>query len=33
VVQRGYQRGAKVVRPAKVIVNDLTASKPTRNGR
>jgi molecular chaperone GrpE len=25
VVQRGYQRGTKVVRPAKVIVNDLTA--------
>jgi len=27
VVQRGYQRGAKVIRPAKVVVNDLTTSK------
>ena len=33
VVQRGYQRGAKVVRPAKVVVNDLTAAKPVRHGR
>ena len=33
VVQRGYQRGAKVVRPAKVVVNDLTPSKPQRHGR
>ena len=33
VVQRGYQRGAKIVRPAKVIVNDLTASQPARHGR
>jgi molecular chaperone GrpE len=33
VVQRGYLRGAKVVRPAKVVVNDLTASKPARHGR
>ena len=33
VVQRGYQRGTKVVRPAKVIVNDLTASQPARHGR
>jgi molecular chaperone GrpE len=33
VVQRGYQKGTKIVRPAKVIVNDLTASKPARNGR
>ena len=33
VVQRGYRRGAKVVRPAKTIVNDLTASKPARHGR
>ena len=33
VVQRGYQRGAKVVRPAKVVVNDLTLSKPQRHGR
>ena len=33
VVQRGYQRGAKIVRPAKVIVNDLTASQPPRHGR
>jgi molecular chaperone GrpE len=33
VVQRGYRKGTKIVRPAKVIVNDLTASKPARNGR
>ena len=33
VVQRGYRRGAKIVRPAKVVVNDLTASKPARHGR
>jgi molecular chaperone GrpE len=33
VVQRGYQRKAKVVRPAKVIVNDVTASHPDRHGR
>jgi len=33
VLQRGYQRGEKVIRPAKVVVNDLTASKPTRHGR
>ena len=28
VVQRGYRRGAKIIRPAKVVVNDLTHSKP-----
>jgi molecular chaperone GrpE len=33
VVQRGYRRGAKIVRPAKVVVNDLTLSKPARHGR
>jgi molecular chaperone GrpE len=33
VVQRGYQRGARVLRPAKVVVNDLTPSKPARHGR
>jgi molecular chaperone GrpE len=33
VVQRGYQRGTKVVRPPKVTVNDLTVSKPARHGR
>jgi molecular chaperone GrpE len=33
VVQRGYQRGTKAVRPAKVVVNDLTASQPARHGR
>jgi molecular chaperone GrpE len=33
VVQRGYRKGTKVVRPAKVIVNDLTAAKPHRHGR
>ena len=27
VVQRGYSRGAKVFRPAKVVVNNLTAVK------
>jgi molecular chaperone GrpE len=30
--QRGYRRGAKVVRPAKVVVNDLTATKAARHG-
>jgi len=33
VVQRGYQRGAKVFRPAKVVVNDLTSPKHTRHAR
>jgi molecular chaperone GrpE len=33
MVQRGYQRGAKVVRPAKVVVNDLTPSKAHHHGR
>jgi molecular chaperone GrpE len=33
VAQRGYRRGAKMVRPAKVVVNDLTASPPARHGR
>jgi len=33
VVQRGYQRGAKVVRPAKVVVNDLTPAKQGHHGR
>jgi molecular chaperone GrpE len=33
VVQRGYRRGAKVVRPAKVVVNDLTPSKQGHHGR
>jgi len=33
VVQRGYQRGTKVLRPAKVIVNDVTVSQPARHGR
>ena len=33
VVQRGYLRGAKIIRPAKVVVNDLTAAKPARHGR
>jgi len=31
VLQRGYQRGEKVVRPAKVVVNDLTLSKPAHH--
>ena len=33
LVQRGYRRGAKIIRPAKVVVNDLTAAKPPRHGR
>ena len=33
VFQRGYRRGAKILRPAKVVVNDLTHSKPARHGR
>jgi molecular chaperone GrpE len=32
VIQRGYRRGAKVVRPAKVVVNDLTETRPARHG-
>jgi molecular chaperone GrpE len=33
VAQRGYRRGAKVFRPAKVVVNDLRPSKPARHAR
>jgi molecular chaperone GrpE len=33
VVQRGYQRGTKILRPAKVVVNDLTPAAPARHGR
>jgi molecular chaperone GrpE len=33
VVQRGYSRGDKVFRPAKVIVNDLSQSSGTDRGR
>ena len=33
VLQRGYRRGEKVVRPAKVTVNDLRAAKQGRDGR
>jgi molecular chaperone GrpE len=33
VAQRGYRRGAKTFRPAKVVVNDLTPSKPARHVR
>ena len=33
VVQRGYHRGAKILRPAKVVVNDLTTAKAARHGR
>lgn len=33
VLQRGYRRGEKIIRPAKVTVNDLTASKQGRDGR
>ena len=32
VFQRGYRRGTKVIRPAQVVVNDLTPSKRGRNG-
>jgi molecular chaperone GrpE len=32
VLQRGYRRGEKVVRPAKVVVNDLTHSKASHHG-
>jgi len=31
--QRGYRRGAKVLRPAKVVVNDLTSAPPPRPAR
>jgi hypothetical protein len=31
VVQRGYRRGAKIIRPAKVVVNDLTQSNQGRH--
>jgi len=30
--QRGYRRGAKIMRPAKVVVNDLTSAQPPRHG-
>jgi len=33
VVQRGYRKGTKILRPAKVIVNDLTTARPARHGR
>jgi len=33
VLQRGYRRGDRVVRPAKVVVNDLTVSKQGGDGR
>jgi molecular chaperone GrpE len=33
VLQRGYRRGEKVIRPAKVTVNDLTAPKQRRDAR
>jgi molecular chaperone GrpE len=33
VLQRGYQRGTKNFRPAKVIINDLTPAKHAHNGR
>ena len=31
--QRGYRRGTKVLRPAKVVVNDLTSAPPPRPAR
>jgi molecular chaperone GrpE len=33
VHQRGYRRGEKIIRPAKVVVNDLTPSKQGHHGR
>lgn len=33
VAQRGYRRGTKVFRPAKVVVNDLALSTPSRQAR
>jgi molecular chaperone GrpE len=33
VLQRGYRRGEKVIRHAKVIVNDLMLTAPARHGR
>ena len=33
VFQRGYRRGDKVLRPAKVVVNDLKPSKKSHHGR
>ena len=33
VLQRGYRRGEKVFRPAKVVVNSLTHSKETHHAR
>ena len=33
VAQRGYRRGAKAFRPAKVVVNDLTSLKHARHAR
>jgi len=33
VLQRGYRRGAKIVRPASVVVNDLTVSKQGAKAR
>jgi molecular chaperone GrpE len=33
MIQRGYRKGTKVIRPAKVVVNDLTSAKQGRHGR
>jgi molecular chaperone GrpE len=33
VLQRGYRRGEEVVRPAKVVVNDLSTVKQGHHGR
>ncbi len=33
VIQRGYRKGTKVLRPAKIIVNNLTAAEPAHHGR
>ena len=33
VFQRGYRRGTKVIRPAKVVVNDLASANPEQHAR
>ena len=33
VFQRGYRRGEKILRPAKVVINDLAHPKPAHHGR
>jgi molecular chaperone GrpE len=33
ILQRGYGQGEKIIRPAKVVVNDLTSTKQGHHGR